>query len=482
MKYFYKIISLLVFLSFIPCHGDLDIQQKGGISTNEAWQSSEDAESAVYGMMYLFRNTFSDDYMYWGEYRTGLWGKGRESQPARDDVYNNTISATHGRTDWTNLYSTINLANLILKYTPEITFVNDSDKNRIIGDAYFVRAFCYYWIARLWGDAPLCLNGFESDSQEGLYPFREQVDKIYSLIESDLTNAEILLDGIFSPANLPNINAVHALQTDYYLWMYKVVKDDTALAKARKACDAVLGKASLLPNFADVFNVENKLNPEIIFAWSMVKEEKEGGFQADWLVPLQYVTSKYVENPVKVGSHQQWAFITDDYKSILGSVASDTRTKATYDTFFDAEKGITHQWMNKYAGTWENSARIFNSDIIVYRYADILLFDAEIKCAENDPDGAVSSVNIVAQRAYGVQDYYEKGQSVDDVLDIILNERLKEFCAEGKLWWDYIRLGVVFEKVPALKGKENNKNILLWPISQTAINKNNNLVQTEIEY
>ena len=70
----------------------------------------------------------------------------------------------------------------------------------------------------------------------------------------------------------------------------------------------------------------------------------------------------------------------------------------------------------------------------------------------------------------------------ETVLDNILTERLKEFCAEGKIWWDYIRMGVVFEKVPALKGKENNNNILLWPVSQSALNLNENLEQTEIEY
>ena len=214
----------------------------------------------------------------------------------------------------------------------------------------------------------------------------------------------------------------------------------------------------------------------------MIKEEKEGGFQSDWLVPIQYMTAKYIENPVKAGSHQQWVFITDTYKDILNEVPGDTRRVATYNTFYDPEASTTHQWINKFAGTWENEVRVFNSDIIVYRYADILLFDAEIDCYENNPDGAIESVNQLVQRAYGVSGYYEKGQSAEAVLDIILKERIKEFCGEGKTWWDYIRFGVVFDRVPALAGKENNKNILLWPLSQTSLNDNQNLKQTEIEY
>ena len=219
----------------------------------------------------------------------------------------------------------------------------------------------------------------------------------------------------------------------------------------------------------------------LIFAISMVKDEKEGGFASDWLVPIQYVSDKYIENPVKVGSHQQWSFMTDEYISILNEVPADTRIKATYETFHDDEKNADLRWINKYAGTWENGARSFCSDIVMYRYPDVLLFDAEICCEENDLDGALASLNQVAQRAYGEEDYY-KTASKEDILDDILTERLKEFCGEGKIWWDYIRMGVVFDRVASLEGKENNKNILLWPVAQTALNLNDNLEQTEIEY
>ena len=88
----------------------------------------------------------------------------------------------------------------------------------------------------------------------------------------------------------------------------------------------------------------------------------------------------------------------------------------------------------------------------------------------------------MAKRAYGKDNFYSKGQSVAAVKEILINERLKEFTAEGKLWFDYIRMGVVFDKVPALKGKENKKNILLWPVSKASLDDNKNLQQTEIEY
>ena len=168
-----------------------------------------------------------------------------------------------------------------------------------------------------------------------MFPSRAPKTDILAQIESDLIEAKRLMTGTTASVNRPNIDAVNVLMTDYYLWMYKVENDDTALAKARSSCDDALGTRSLLPNYADIFNVDNELNGEIIFAISMVKDEKEGGFAADWLVPIMYVSSQYVENPVKVGSHQQWSFITDEYKELLSSVQGDTRTDATYQTFYD---------------------------------------------------------------------------------------------------------------------------------------------------
>lgn len=482
MKVIYRLIYIFCLVFMVTaCLDDLNVRQQSGISNNEAWETSSDAEAAVNGAMQLLRNAYIDSYIAWGEFRTGLWGKGISSESATELIWNNQINAGNAMTNWKDLYTTINQTNLIIKYVPQIYFTNESDKNRIIGSALYIRGFCYYWIARLWGDAPLCLNAFESDKQEDLFPSKTPKADILAQVETDLTEAQKRMEGTSVAANLPNLDAVNVLLTDYYLWMYKVEKDNSALQKARTSCNLLLGKRSLLSGYADIFNVKNKLNDEIIFALSLVKDEKEGGFAADWLVPIQYVTSKYVENPVKVGSHQQWSFITEEYKKILNSVPEDQRIKATYDTFYDPEMKMDLQWINKYAGQWENNARSFNSDIIIYRYADVLLLDAEIRCEENDITGALESLNAIAERAYGVKDYY-KSATKEEILDNILIERLKEFCAEGKLWWDYIRLGVVFDKVPSLKGKENNKNILLWPVSQSALNLNENLQQTEIEY
>lgn len=474
------IIFLLSTLTMLTaCHSDLDIIQKSEVSANSMWQDEGDATSAVYGLYNRFRSAFQQGFMYWGEYRTGLWADGLAGQTARDQVYQNQIPTNHGYANWTDLYTTINQANLILKYTPEIEFKEEAKKNEVLANAYFVRAFCYYWIGRIWGDAPVLLDGFESDKQEGLYPERDPAELVFKQVGDDLQMAQTLMPATVTNRKMASGASIQMLIADYNLWMYKVRDEgETALNNAATAINSVLANNnySLDENYYSIF--QNEGGKEVIFAWSYIQDEHTGGATNDWLVPSQYISPEYVENPVKVGSHQQWCFYTTEYKALLSEHESDQRTIVSYQTFFDDQKNGTFQWINKFAGTWVNGTRIFDSDVIVYRYADAVLFDAEIKNAKNDLSGAIASLNKIAERAYSTGNYYPETLSALEVDDLILEERLKEFAAEGKLWWDYIRFDVAFEKNTFLVGRENEQNVLLWPIAQASINRNPNLYQT----
>lgn len=460
------------------CNGDLDIINNSAVSSNSMWQEEGDATAAMYGLYNKFRSSFSEGYMYWGEYRTGLWGDGLTGQTSRDQVYQNQIPTNHTFADWTNLYTTINNANLILKHAQNIHFKTEESKNEVLANAYFVRAFCYYWIGRIWGDAPLLLDGFESDNQEGLFPTRNSADDIFKQVGEDINKALTLIPQNINK-NIASKASISMLKADYDLWMYKVRKGgDSYLRDAADKINYVLSDSSyaLESNYADVFN--DNSGKEIIFEWSYIQDEFTSGSTNDYLVPSQYVSNEYINNPVQTGSHQQWCFYTREYKTFLTSIPTDQRIKESFETFYDSSKNQTFQWINKFKGHWVNNTRVFDSDVIVYRYADAILMDAEIKLAENNITGAIEALNKIAKRAYGQDNYYATTISAAEVKDAIITERKKEFCAEGKLWWDFIRLDVAFSENSYLRGRENEKNVLLWPISQNSINKNPTLKQT----
>ncbi len=479
-----RIIILLCACVFIisSCHDDLDIVQTSKLSASSMWIEEGDATAAMYGAHQLCRSAFNQGLAFWGEYRDGLWGSGASglTKPFRDEVYQGIMDNTNTYADWKNIYTTINMANLILKYTPGISFNSEDDKNEVLANAYFIRAFCYYWIARIWGDAPLVLDGYESSSQD-FYPDRTPVSQIFEQVESDIEMAVDLIPADISERSTASPAAINMLKADYNLWMYKVEEGGTSyLSAASDAIDAVLSNTSyeLESNYSAIFDVNTESGSEVIYAWKYTQDEYTGGYPEDYLLSTASASSEYQFNPVAVGPNKQWCFYTDDYISVLTDVANDTRLATNYQSFYDDGKNKTLYWTNKYKGSWLNSTSVLDADMVVYRLADAYLMDAEIKAETNIPV-AVASINKVVERAYGVENYYSTDISADEFKNILVKERMKEFPAEGRLWWDFIRLGVVFDVNPYLAGREDEPNILLWPISDNSINDNPDLEQTE---
>ena len=253
------------------CHGDLDIMQDNKLSASNMWIDESDAETATYGIYLYMRDALKsvhDIYLCWGEFRNGLWGAGTNKTLSGVDqtqVRTSTMSSSNAYADWSVMYKTVNQANLILKHVPEMG-ISESVRNFSLGNAYFSRAWCYFWIARIWGDAPLALTGYESTAGD-LYLPRAPKAEIFARIESDLTEAErYVTDNSDKAVATPA--AVQMLKADYALWMYRVAGGGSSyLTMAEKAIEALnLSASRLESDYAQVFSSANKLNKEVIFA------------------------------------------------------------------------------------------------------------------------------------------------------------------------------------------------------------------------
>ncbi|MCX2450107.1 RagB/SusD family nutrient uptake outer membrane protein [Pedobacter sp. PLR] len=468
-------------LSSLPaCKKALDITQESEISSNSMWKSQGDAEAAVNGVYVQLRAALGANYANWGDYRSGLYGPGKIADVGQVNIFNNTIFRDNEGTDWTLLYTTINNCNLILKYTPGISFSSDDRKNEVLANAYFVRALCYFQIARIWGDAPVVTSGFESDKQEDLLPSRKPALEVFAQVEMDVNQAVNLMPPGVNKKKKASKGSVNMLKADYYLWKAKRLNGgNSALEVANKAIDEVFNSGySLSPLFSSVFGVANESGPEIIFSVNLLRDEFTGGYPSLYLIPTQYVINKaLIENPIKIGSAQQYISVTDAYENLIYANASDTRSKTSVMIYQEGTE--KHRWINKLSGEWVNNTRFFSSDIIIYRLSEAYLMRAEILNALDKPQEAMIPLNRIAERAYGVPDFYPAGLSKTAIDNAIINETLKEFVAEGKSWWAFVRFGVAFQRVPGLIGKEAKTNILLWPITSASINNNPNIKQTE---
>ena len=253
------------------CHGDLDIMQDNKLSASNMWKEESDATSATYGLYVYLRSalkSMNDIYLCWGELRNGLWGPGTHNTlngVDQSQVRTSTMSSVNEYADWTALYTTVNQANLVIRHVPAMG-LKEKPRAFCLGNAHFIRAYCFFQIARIWGDAPLPLWGYESTDTE-LFLGRTPVSEVLMRVERDIADAERYVADT-SDKTVATPAAVAMLKADYALWMYRMQAGGEAyLAMAQEALGELgLSDALLEPAYADIFSSSNKCGREVIFA------------------------------------------------------------------------------------------------------------------------------------------------------------------------------------------------------------------------
>lgn len=207
------------------CHGDLDIMQDNKLSASNMWKEESDATSATYGLYVYLRSalkSMNDIYLCWGELRNGLWGPGTHNTlngVDQSQVRTSTMSSVNEYADWTALYTTVNQANLVIRHVPAMG-LKEKPRAFCLGNAHFIRAYCFFQIARIWGDAPLPLWGYESTDTE-LFLGRTPVSEVLMRVERDIADAERYVADT-SDKTVATPAAVAMLKADYALWMYRM--------------------------------------------------------------------------------------------------------------------------------------------------------------------------------------------------------------------------------------------------------------------
>lgn len=487
-----SIVLAVICTAAASCHGDLDIMQDNKLSASNMWKTASDVTASTYGIYERMRANFVQNEMnvfYWGEARVGdyMWGPSLESRVQDNNmisVRTSTMNSSTTSAGWSALYTTIDQANAVLKYAPKIEDMSDSERSFAIGQAAFARAYCYFWAARLWGDVPLNLVPIESVSQPETYPFRAPKADVYAQIAVDIQTALDNSADLGSDKYFATVDAVNMLKAEYALWMYSTQEGgDSYLTMADEALKAIgISSAKLQSDYARIFDRTNKKNSEVVFALCNDQSEKlTGGYYIYFYHPGNLVNSAYHNNPVPISSTQWWSY-SQQFVDRLRESKSKNNDSRVDCNLGDGDYGASGQnmtWPNKFLGDMSSSPVILDCDLLYYRYALAVMMDAELKYYQKNYSGALASLNIIAQRAYGIENFYtDTGK--DAVLEALTNEYFLEFPAEGVIWWALIRLDKIWEYNPELLvKKETNPNILLWPITASARNKNNNLTQTE---
>ena len=475
----------ILFLSVALCFSsacNLDLYPVSSVSSDSYWNSEDDAKAAVNGLYSRMRSQISSyQWAYWFDGRSFIVGPGRT--PGGITQYNaNELSSIMNDTNWAPLYNIVSQANAIINNIDKISFANNDTRDELLAQAYFFRAWCYFNLVRLWGDVPKITNFIASLDDPQLYPERAPKAQVWELIISDIdAAADLYKSSAIVSRNKVSRAAILMLKTDIYLWLYKVEKaGDTYLTGAEDAVKEILtykDKYGIIEKYEDVFDVED--NKEIIFALYYDVLENSGQY-GTLFAQVSNVPASHKNNPIPCGNStsQPLAFSEIFMTDYRNRTPGDKRAEYLCN---DTEiNGSTYRWTKKYMGELIGGKREFNTDTRIYRFAEALMFYAEILAEKNDIPNAVAQLNDVVARAYGVPDYYRTDMSKDEFMTALLDERIIEFAGECKSWFDMIRFGEVFKRVPTLVGRENDKegNILLMPVFHETINRNSKIKQT----
>src|SRR6218665_419956 len=161
---------------------------------------------------------------------------------------------------YTGWFRTIHRANVVLESANKTTASFSTNiKNRVTGEAKFLRAWAYYELGTLWGGVPIYTEYVKS--VEGAKA-RSSQQEVYKQVLDDLKAAEGLLPATYAASEYGRATkaATQVLMARTYLQMGDYNSAKTELEKVVSS-----GLYKLVDNYLDLTNEEGEFNPESIF-------------------------------------------------------------------------------------------------------------------------------------------------------------------------------------------------------------------------
>lgn len=426
-----------------------DLEPASSVTIDKVYKTASDYNVAVIGC-YAKLQSQVNFYTECCEYRSDNLSLGAPTAGTQDryDIDHFTEKPSNGilSSYWANFNNNVYRCNLLLDQIDGANFAENL-KKQYKGEAMFIRALNYFNMYRIWGGVPATKHVVSA--AEALKVARYSDEQMFDLIAGDLKE---IVDNNYLPENYSSADMGRATSGAAKALLGKVYLTFHKWTEAKDILSQLIGKYQLVSPIAQVFNVDNKNNNEIIFAVHFNKEiEGEG--------------------------HSYWYNLTnasDDTNqtsSLLNTFPTGDARKDLI-TYVQVEKTV--RLMNKFYDTKSPTFKTVGNDQILLRYADVLLMYAEalneIQYDASEGSLALKYLNAVRQRA-GISNLTAKQLPTQEKFRKgILVERQREFPYEGQRWFDLVRMGFA-KSVMAENGVEIKDYQLLFPIPQQEIEK-----------
>lgn len=506
-----KIIILLLSAFFIfSCEDELNIDNPNQPTVDVFWKTENDATlgvNAIYST--LHRGGISRWMPFYFIIRSD---EGKSTSPATDIVNNmdqfliTDYNYGNAYAVWNDNYVGIFRANQVIANVPAIE-MDETKKQRLLGEAKFLRALFYYHLVSLWGNIPMMLTPSVPQDR----PATSTQEKVWTQIELDLTEAITGLPNSYAdPADLGRATkgSAHALLAKAYMQQQKYEQALTPLEWLVEGEGSAI--YDLMPNYRDNFLVTSENNRESVFEWQFQLNPSENhDDDASPTEPdrLNYGTSiAQFFGPPGVGwsdgEANRWLvyeFLKEDTEAgdrdprLEASLLFDSTdvggpaTTMIYGQSFLARYGADYKrvWFRKFQNDHWKDFEGYNSpnNWRYIRYADVLLMYAECLNATGRTNDAYAHVDRVRKRA-GLRPLSDvsPGLNQQQFLDQIKHERITELAGEGHRWNDLARWGDLnpdlADRDPGFATFDVDKDELL-PIPQQERDINPSLDQNE---
>ena len=446
------IIGALVSLTTISCKKEFLDTPPPTLTMNDFFVSEENANLAI---------TACYDVMGWdGQHNTipFFFGDiiGRDGWKGGDvggdqDWMDNLINFTYTTDNymlniaWKNYYIAINRCNSAMENIRDMDseLISDDAKAYLIAQAQFVRGYFYFELVKTWGSVPLVDHVLSPSEYQ--QPLASEQD-LWAFIEEDFTAAANVLP---ERTAMPPEDIGRGTKGAALAFLAKAYIYQKKWAEAKQVTDQIInsGQYALLPNFEDVFLMENENNEEIVFSIQFKEtgngdygDENEGTMLCVYMetrnhpfagiggwgfnCPTQNLVDEFEE-----GDPRMEATIIHNDETLWEGTSDESTFNTTFPTNID-------QYSNqKYVLPASQQPADFSDaskNWIVIRYADVLLWNAEAAYyAGGDWQSPLQQV----------RDRVGLGTTPYSGINAIYHERRVELAMEGHRFWDVVRQG-----------------------------------------
>jgi hypothetical protein len=505
-----KKISILTFFLVVlggtSCKKDfLELSNPNVQTSGSFWKTEADAQAgvnAIYQSLY-----YDGTFLRFAQCALDFRGDDVMS-PSPWDVLSNTGSFKLFNNTimqewlWVAFYGGVTRANLAIANIPNIEFKDAALRDRLLGEAYFLRGLHYYYLATFFNNIPLVVEPYQSS--DDYFPSQAAPEETWAQIYADFKEAQRLLPATYTDPNIGRATkgAATGFLGKSYLTNHQYAE---AAAEFKKVIDS--GNYSLMENYADNFSEQSENNAESLFEIQFSREV--GGTTLGWVdapysdwakttaraityapapfgwndaAPTSWVYQQFLQEKT-VGGEDDPRLKATIYYNYPGATLYGQEFATVYAT--DLGKIGVKKYGNGDSGRPDEKDWRSGVNERLMRYSDVLLMYAECLNELGNTAEAAKYIQMVRTRAKLPNREAEFASlSKEGMRDRIAHERLLEFVFEGHRFDDIHRWGWLNDpvKLAELKSHDPEFNSYVpgreyFSIPQLEIETNPNLRQ-----